>query len=42
MKLPAGLITKPDWLRLSTHAVMVPSLPQLSVWKTAASSPEAA
>ena len=32
MKLPAGLITKPDWLRLSTQVVIVPSLPQLTVW----------
>ena len=32
MKLPAGAITKPDWLRLSTHVVTVPSLPQLRVW----------
>ena len=33
MKLPAGLSTKPAWFMLSTHAVTVPSLPQLSVWK---------
>ncbi len=31
MTLPAGLITKPDWLRLSTQVVVVPSLPQLTV-----------
>jgi hypothetical protein len=32
MKLPAALITNPDWLRLSTHVVVAPSLPQLTVW----------
>ena len=33
MKLPAGLSTKPDWLRLSEHVVTEPSVPQLTVWK---------
>jgi hypothetical protein len=32
MKLPAALITNPDWLRLSTQVVVAPSLPQLTVW----------
>ena len=31
MKVPAGLTTKPDWLRLSTHVVIAPSPPQLTV-----------
>ena len=34
MKLPAGADARsPHWLRLSTHVVTVPSLPQLNVWK---------